>query len=146
MSKPLSALCAILLAAVLAAPAVPASAQQGGGGSLTLQLDSLAPAGAACRVTLVAANGLGGDIAKVAYEFVFFDRDGRVELLTVLDLRDLPAGRTRVRQFDLPGIDCAGVSRLLVNDAKACDGAGIDAGACLARLETTSKAGIPLER
>jgi hypothetical protein len=132
---------ATILGAALMAP-FPALSQEG---AIRLGLDSLEPAGSACRVTLVAENALGTEIAKLAYEFVFFDKDGRVELLTVLDLRDLPAGRTRVRQFDLPGLDCAGVSRLLVNDAKTCEGPGLDATACLGRLETSSKASVPLE-
>lgn len=132
---------AAIMGAALLAP-LPALSQEA---ALRLGLDSLAPAGSACRVTLVAENALGGDIAKVAYEFVFFDKDGRVELLTVLDLKDLPAGRMRVRQFDLPGLDCADVSRVLVNDSKACEGPGLDDDACLARLETSSKAPVPLE-
>ena len=132
---------AMVLGAALCAP-LPLAAQEdtrGASAKLRLGLDSLVPANAACRVTLVADNGLGTDISSVAYEFVFFD------LLTVLDLKSLPAGRTRVRQFDLPGIDCTGVSRLLVNDAKQCDGEGLAPDACLERLETTSKADIPLE-
>lgn len=132
---------AMLIGAALMAP--PAMAQDAA--ALRLTLDSLAPSGSACRTTLVVENALGAAIAKVAYEFVFFDRDGRVQLLTVLDLKDIPAGRMRVRQFDLPGLDCAGVSRILVNDAKSCEGPGIDASACLARLVTASKSDVPLE-
>lgn len=132
---------AIALGAALLAP----SSAWSQDAQLRLGLDSLEPAGSACRVTLVAENALGGALTKAAFEFVFFDKDGRVELLTVLDLKDLPERRMRVRQFDLPNLDCAGVSRVLINDAKACEGPGIDAGACLAGLVTTSKAAIPLE-
>jgi hypothetical protein len=135
-----------ILAFATAAAVQPLSAQeQKQDDALRLTLDSLAPSGTACRVTLIAENALGADVQKVAYEFVFFDRDSRVDLLTVLDLKDLPQGRTRVRQFDLPGLECPGTSRVLINDAKACEGAGLAVDACLERLETASNAGIPLE-
>src|SRR5690606_26944504 len=120
---------AMIMGAALCAP-LPLHAQEGAG-ALKLGLDSLQPAGANCRVTLVEENGLGSDVTGVAYEFVFFDRDGRVELLTVLDLKALPDGRTRVRQFDLPGLDCATISRLLINDATKCEGPGLAPDACL---------------
>lgn len=134
---------AAIMGAALLAP-LPLAAQDAPP-AIRIALDSLAPSGPACRITLVAENALGTDIGKVAYEVVFFDRDSRVELLTVLDLKDLPAKRTRVRQFDLPGLDCAGISRILINDVKACEGDGLEPSACLDRLETATRAEIPLE-
>lgn len=131
-----------MAATMIAAPALAQDPQEA---AIRLELNALQATQSACRLTLVATNGLETDIAKVAYEFVFFGREGRVELLTALDLRDLPVNRTRVRQFDLPGVDCGGLSRLIVNDAKACESPGLTPAICLERLETSSKAGIPLE-
>lgn len=91
----------------------------------------------------MATNGLGTDIAGVTYEMVLFDQGGLVERMSVLDFKELPAGKTRVRQFDLAGADCSGISRVLVNDAKACDGKGLEPDDCTGRLRTATKIYLP---
>lgn len=135
-----------LICALLALPltaAGPAAAQQGADtASLTIELNSLQPSDRGCRLSFVANNGLENDIEKVAYEMVLFDAAGLVERITVFDFKDIPAGKTRVRQFDLAGADCAKVSRVLVNDAKACAGPSLDPAACMRRLKTATKAQV----
>ena len=69
----------------------------------------------------MAGNGLPQIVSKVSFEFVLFDEKGLVERMAVLDFRDLPAGKTKVRQFDLPGTNCEAVKSLLINDAPVCD-------------------------
>jgi len=65
-----------------------------------------------------------------------------VDRLTVLDFKDLPAGKTKVVRFDLAGTDCGKISRVLVNSATDCTGAGVETSACMRQLKTDSKAGI----
>jgi hypothetical protein len=62
--------------------------------------------------------------------------------LTVLEFKDLPAGKTKVSRFDLAGTDCARVSRVLVNSVAECTGQGVEPAACLRGLKTSSRAGI----
>lgn len=124
------------------AAAGPARAQETGAVPLTIELNSLQPSDEGCRFSFVVGNGLDTDIEKVAYEMVLFDAAGLVERMTVLDLKDVPAGKTRVRQFDLAGAECANISRVLVNDAKACAGPGLDPAACMRRLKTSTKAQV----
>lgn len=133
-----------LFLAMLALPlaAGPASAQQVNSASLTIELNALQPSEAGCRLSFVAANGIGTDIEKVSFEVVLFDARGMVERITVLDFRDIPAGKTRVRQFDLAGAGCDGISRVLINDAKACVGPRLDVTTCMRQLKTTTKAQV----
>lgn len=83
-----------------------------------IELNRADPVEGACRLIFVAENPGAETIAALSIEAVLFDRDGRVALLTLLDLGELPAGRMRVRSFDLAGQDCGGLSRLLINAAQ----------------------------
>ncbi|KFB09819.1 hypothetical protein [Nitratireductor basaltis] len=132
----------VITAAILSAVASAAPAQdaQTRSTALRIELNAAAPVDNACRLTFVATNGLEQDIGKAAFEFAIFNSDGLVERLSVLDFQDLPSGRTKVRQFDLANIACENVSRILVNDAKSCEGA--EPTACLDQLEATTKAEI----
>ena len=128
---------AILVGAALLAsplPAVSAEAEPG----ISMELNGLAPAGAGCRLTFVVANGLPADIGKAVYEVALFNPAGQVERLMTLDFQSLPAGRTRVRQFDLGDLACDAVSRVLINDATECVGEGIEPAACMRDLQTRS--------
>lgn len=110
--------------------------------SLHLQLNAVQPSDKGCRFTFVVENALGANLEKAAFEVVLFDRDGRVSRLMVLDFQDLPAGKTKVRQFDLANTDCGKVGRVLINEATACKGDGIDPRACIDRLKTDTKADV----
>lgn len=112
---------------------------------LTIELNEIAPSEKGCKLTFVAGNGLQQSFSKVSFEFVLFDQKGLVERMAVLDFRDLPAGKTKVRQFDLSGTKCEAVKSLLINDAPACVGDGVDKGACMTRLKTGSKSAVELK-
>lgn len=141
--KPASVCLPAVAFAILALAPGLAHAQNDADAALTIELNSLQPSDGGCRLSFVATNGLGADIAGVTYEMVLFDQAGLVERMSVLDFKELPAGKTRVRQFDLAGADCSGISRVLVNDAKACDGKGLEPDDCMGRLRTATKIDLP---
>lgn len=146
MMKKLAMSASRLLAAILAASPVASGPAFGGEAepvpSLSLELNGLDATEAGCRFTFVIANGLGAPLDNAGFEIVLFDKAGLVSRLVTLDFKELPDGKTKVRQFDLPGVDCAGLGRVLVNDATECSGAGIDAGACISKLKASTKAGV----
>jgi hypothetical protein len=110
--------------------------------SLRLEFNGLEPSTAGCRLTFVVENGLGAALDRAAFEIVLFNGKGLVDRLTVLDFKELPAGKTKVRQFDLPGADCAGIGRVLVNDAVACEGAGVEPTACIRSLKAETRSDV----
>jgi hypothetical protein len=128
------------LAAMLLACTVHATAQEGEEPSLSIELNSLAPVEGTCRLTFVATNRLGEDITHAAYEVVLFNSEGLVERLTVLNFRELPDGETRVRQFDLPDVECDQLGRILVNGGAVCD--GVEAGLCMDSFKATTRTDI----
>ncbi len=134
----------VLSAAVATALSWGAAAQEAAkpASALSLELNGAQPSDKGCRLTFVVNNGLGADLSRAAFEIALFNEAGVVDRLTVLDFKDLPAGKTKVVRFDLAGTDCAKISRVLVNSATECAGKGIEPSACMAQLKTDSKAGI----
>ncbi|MDP3897176.1 MAG: hypothetical protein Q8Q62_10925 [Mesorhizobium sp.] len=113
---------------------------------LALDLNALQPSKGGCRLTFVVTNGLSTPIDRAAFEMALFNRSGVVDRLTVLDFKDLPAGKTKVSRFDLAGSACADIGRVLINDATDCKGAGTDRSACLGSLRTQSTSGVTFGR
>lgn len=132
----------LALSSLLTIAAGPAAAQgnETADRTIRIELNGLEPSQQGCRFTFVAENGLEVAIERAAYEVALFGKDGLVQRLTVLDFKDLPAGRTKVRQFDLPEVDCADIGRVLINDAAACEGGeGLGEKSCIASLKTKSR-------
>ena len=121
---------------------VPAWAQSAPAPQLSLELNAAQPSDKGCRLTFVVNNGLGADLPKAAFEIALFNEAGVVDRLTVLDFKDLPAGKTKVTRFDLAGSDCAKVSRVLINSATECAGNGVEPEACMRGLKAATKTGI----
>lgn len=139
-----SRLAAMALAALaVAAPFGIASAQDAAPESktteLAVELNSLQPTSSGCRFTFMVKNDLGGELTSAAFELVLFDKAGMVSRMTIVDFKDLPNGKTKVRQFDFSGVDCAKLGRVLINDATECKGEGIDPRACIRSLSTESR-------
>lgn len=124
----------VCLIALLSAPPALAESPQ-----LVLELNGADPVDGGCRISLLVENATGADITALGIEAVLFDRAGKVARLLTLDLQDAPQGRPRLRQFDLPGQDCAALGRLLVNAVPTCTGAGLDPAGCLRALAPRSR-------
>lgn len=112
--------CALGLLAGLALGAAPAAAQSGG--TIEIELNGAQDEGGTCRLTYVATNASPQGLEAMSYEVAVFDTEGTMRKLVVLDFGRLPSGKTRVVQFDLADQPCAGISRILVNEAVDCIG------------------------
>ncbi|MGD9913649.1 MAG: hypothetical protein AB7S80_06165 [Rhizobiaceae bacterium] len=134
---------AIFLVSIALSPMAAGSAYaQDGTPALTLELNAAEPSDKGCRLTFVVSNKLGGDLARAAFELALFNRAGVVDRLTVLDFRDMPRGKTKVSRFDLSGVKCADISRVLVNQATECQGTNVEANACMTGLRTETRTPI----
>lgn len=134
----------IAMGCLLASPAVaqeqPAPPAQAA--PLSLELNAVQPSEKGCRLTFVVNNGLDATLSRAAFEIVLFDRAGVVDRITVLEFKELTADKTKVSRFDLAGVDCAKLGRVLVNAVTDCVGDGVSAETCSRQLKTASKAGI----
>ena len=111
--------------------------------ALSVELNALAPSQKGCMMTFVARNGMDVALEKLSFELALFNQKDVVDRITVLDFRDLPVNKVRVRQFDMPGVACDGITRIIVNDTPVC--AGPAAGGCMKNLITRSQLSIPFE-
>lgn len=122
---------------LLAASAV-AEAQQASP-DIAIELNGAEANGKACRISLVLQNGLPTTIDDMALELVLFEQDGRVNRFVVVRSAKLPAGKSRVRQFDIPETTCPSIARILVNDVKECSGPGLTPGSCADSIKVTTR-------
>lgn len=65
-------------------------------------------------------------------------------LLTLFDFGALPAGRPRVRQFVVPGQECAALGSVLINGVVTCTAPGLEATACETGLSVSSRTNVDL--
>lgn len=140
--------CRRFLPAILLASALPAAAlaqsDEDAPERLHLELNTLQDTGEACRLTFLARNETGETIEKAVFETVIFDGAGGVVTLSLFDFRDLPSGRPRVRQFDLPNLSCATIGQALVNGASSCLVGGAESEVCDAALSLGSRLDVEL--
>ena len=136
-----------VIAACAGASAATASeaAKAGEGPSLMLELNAVKPAGSACRIAFVVKNELGTAIKDLGFELVLFDKSQRVQTVLSVAAGSMPVAKTRVKQFDLKGIDCDSIGRVLLNDVSRCDGEGLSAAGCLKAARPSSKTPIPFD-
>ncbi|KPQ16970.1 MAG: hypothetical protein HLUCCO18_06050 [Rhodobacteraceae bacterium HLUCCO18] len=128
----------ILFSCLMAAS--PALAESDAAPRLSLELNRLDALDGACRLTFMAENTLGADLEALALETVLIATDGQVERLTLFEFGTLPNGVPRVRQFDVPGLACEGLGRVLINGVSECNGAE----ACGAALSLSSRTDVEL--
>jgi hypothetical protein len=132
-----------LFAVACSIPAFAQEATAAKAGKIDVELNALTSSQKGCMMTFVAQNDLAMPINKISLELAFFNQSSTVDRITVLDFRDLPIGKKRVRQFDMPNVKCESVSRVIVNDAPVCDGPGT--GECMKGLVTRSQITVPFE-
>ncbi len=114
-------------------------------GRLSLELNNAVNDAGLCRLSYVAVNGTGQPLETVSYDVVVFDTNGQVSQFLVLQFGQLPAGKTKVVQFDLADQPCAGISRILVNDVAECETSQGSAAICMDALEPSSRTAITFD-
>lgn len=125
-----------LILAMLCSPAI---AQEAAAPAFNLELNAVQASDAGCRISFLATNQLGGQLDRAAVELALFDTAGGIERIVTLDFKDLSDGKTKVLQFQLTGLACDGLGRILVNDISACEGAITPPSICLDALKTSSR-------
>lgn len=106
--------------------------------SLSIDLNATQQLEQACRLVFVATNKTGTSIEEMSFETVLFDTAGTVDRFALFDFKDLPVGKTRVRQFDLPETQCSDIGRILINGSASCKGQSFKGTECMDRLDLKS--------
>ncbi|WP_417411611.1 hypothetical protein [Hoeflea sp.] len=112
--------------------------------SLSIDLNATQQLEQACRLVFVAANRTSASIDAMSLETVLFDASGKVDRFALFDFKDLPLGKTRVRQFDLPDTRCSDIGRILINGAASCKGASFKGTECMDHLDLKSSSNMEI--
>ncbi|MEJ8474370.1 hypothetical protein [Roseibium algae] len=108
---------AATMAYALSAPFVVQAAEN----NLSLELNRASETANGCMLSFVASNSTGQALGGLAYEFVLFNADGLVDQMTAFDFGAIQDQKTVVRQFELAGVKCPSIGKILVNGAARCD-------------------------
>jgi len=112
---------------------------------LRLELNAVTQADKTCRLSFRITNNMKASVEDMALELVLFDWNGATERFVVVRTGAIPEGRSRVRQYDMPDLDCTLLGNVLLNDISECTGPGLDAKLCLDQVAVASRAAATFE-
>lgn len=131
--------CSLLLGAALSAGAAT------GGEGLTIELNKLEEADGACRAYLLFENKTASAFQSLKLDLVMFGLDGVITKRLAIEGGPLPQGKTSVKLFEISGLKCETIGRILLNDVINCqDSAGDQMDGCIEIVSTSSKHKVPL--
>jgi hypothetical protein len=105
-----------------------------------LELNKLEPVEGACRAYMVFRNQTDHDFEGFKLDLVMFDPDGIISGRLAVQAAPLAADKTVVRLFDIQGLACDQIDRVLMNGVLACDTESGETPNCQAMAEPSSKA------
>lgn len=108
---------------------------------LRIELNRLEDQNGACRAYMVFENRGTDALDALELDLVLFDRDGVIARRIAVQGGPLPAEKTLVRAFDVAGMTCDGLGRVLLNEILSC-GAGRAGRDCLGAAELAHRTGI----
>ncbi|NJS14046.1 MAG: hypothetical protein HC788_04820 [Sphingopyxis sp.] len=111
---------------------------------LAIELNKAEQAGTACSLSFVVANPTGVDITSLSTEIVLFGADNGVLRFAIFDFQQLPATKTRVRQFNLPDTSCGSLKRIIINDVSTCEGGVAAADVCARGFSVETRTSVEL--
>ncbi len=124
--------------ALLAAPAV-------GADGLKIELNKLEEADGACRAYLLFENKAESAFQSLKLDLVMFGLDGVITKRLAIEGGPLPKDKTSVKLFEISGLKCETIGRILLNDVINCqDSAGAKMDSCIEMVTASSKNKVPL--
>lgn len=128
----------LFLAAFLAASMAMAQSSE----VITIQLNTAETTGDACRLTFVIRNKTPAPLNALGLDLVMFDQSDGVAGYAAVDFGEMPSGKTLVRQYDVGRGDCGDISRILLNEVRACQIDSASVPDCLSKLQINSRSEI----
>lgn len=115
-----------------------------GADTLRIELNKLEPMDTACRAYLLFENQTATDFQSLKLDLMMFDPEGIISRRLVVEGAPLPAGKTSVKLFDIDGVNCDAVSRVLLNGVLSCSDAQGEREGCLQLIQTATRSSAEL--
>lgn len=133
----------VLLAGLMAGQiAVSAAEGEPAPGRISIELNRTETVERDCRVTLMVSNRAEADLAKLSLELVLIGGDGKVADFLRVGILPVAAGRSRAQRFDIAGMACEGLGRILLNDVSGCEMPPAAPAACAGLIDPSSRTAI----
>lgn len=124
------------------AAALPAAAQDG---MLGVEMNKFEDAdGGGCRAFFLFRNRTGKTYEAFEMSLAILDSSGVIDRLLSIDAAPLPAGRTTLKLFEIPGLACSAISEVLLHEVPACKPQNEEQMDCFPILDLQSKTSAAL--
>jgi hypothetical protein len=133
----------VAILAFLAFHCLAAPGAMAGDAAVGIELNKLEPSGAACRAYLVLRNATTVSFESLKLDLVMFDTDGVVARRIAVETAPLPVGKTSLKVFDIGGMPCGKMQRVLLNDILTCESGGSAMDDCLPRVTVSARGPVP---
>jgi hypothetical protein len=114
--------------------------------TLDIELNKLEDIEGKCAASLVLTNRMSETLEQVRFDLYVFGQDGVIARRLLLDTGPMRVDKTTVATFALLDHPCSSVGRLLISDVPLCKTANGTPLDCIAVLNLTSLAPIPLAK
>ncbi|WP_170755840.1 hypothetical protein [Ruegeria lacuscaerulensis] len=107
---------------------------------LSIELNKFEPGEAGgCRAFFLFRNQTDNSFEEFEMSLAILDKDGVIDRLLSIDAAPLPVQRTTLKLFEIPEIECSGISEILLHDLPACKPQNSDPVDCFPLLALDSK-------
>lgn len=116
--------------------------------SVDIELNKLTSVSNACRAYLVTQNFTDRAFDSFKLDVVMFDNNGIVAKRLAVQLGPMPAGKTSLKVFDIPGLACKQIGQLLLNNVLQCtvdtdQGSAKERHDCLSLISVSQRGRVP---
>lgn len=111
-------------------------------GPVRLELNKVEDRPGGCRFYLVLANGSTEAFSDFRLDLVVFGTDDVIARRFAVDISPVRAKKTIVKLFDVSGISCKDVGKVLLNDVLSCSVGKKSVGGCIEDVVVGSRADI----
>ncbi|MGB7757092.1 MAG: hypothetical protein WBL23_13605 [Salinisphaera sp.] len=116
--------------------------------AVDVELNKLTSVDNACRAYLVTQNLTDSAFDSFKLDVVMFDNNGIVAKRLAVQLGPMPAGKTSLKVFDIPGLACKQIGQLLLNDVLQCtvnngNGPPKERHDCLSLISVSQRGRVP---
>ncbi len=114
-------------------------------GKLSIELNKFEPGETGgCRAFFLFRNQTGNSFEEFEMSLAILDGNGVIDRLLSIDAAPLPVQRTVLKLFEIPEIDCANISEVLLHDLPACTPQNAEPIDCFPLLALDSKTSASL--
>ncbi len=112
--------------------------------SLTVELNKLEDVETGCQAFFLFQNDRPESLSAFEMSLAILSSEGIIDRLLTIDAAPLPAERTTLKLFEIPGAQCGEIGEILLHDIPACTPQNGVEQDCFSFLELNSRASAPL--